>query len=254
MSSRLRLRHLGCPISLLALKLNTGIKYCPKSSTTFSYIYSGGGYSEVMLSLKLAVTVAIVAGAQLQSLHCFPHPDRLKLAVVVIVGAQLQSLHCFPHPELIASPPPLLSHPSVVNAPYCGLPHTIHDMPYCGLPHTIHASMPCASGTSKITGLSKSIISHSFRGRQRQSRVLTAGKQHQRMGAADALRQAELQVQSMVTDYGVDVETLSYTAPLVVNARHSKDWRVYHYVVARVHCTSPFLSPRYIIQHATPIQ
>ncbi|KAG1720868.1 hypothetical protein EDB19DRAFT_1917670 [Suillus lakei] len=82
--------------------------------------------------------------------------------------------------------------------------------------------MPHASGTSKITGLSKSIISHSFRGWQRQSRVLTAGKQHQCMGAADALRQSELQemsaedrdvVESMVADHGMDIGTLPYTAP-----------------------------------------
>ncbi|KAG1877140.1 hypothetical protein C8R48DRAFT_669110 [Suillus tomentosus] len=82
--------------------------------------------------------------------------------------------------------------------------------------------MSCAPGNFKITGLSKAVISHSFRGRQRQSRVLTAGKQHQRKGAADALRQTEIQaisaedrdvVESMIVDHGMDVKTLPYTVP-----------------------------------------
>ncbi|KAG1882648.1 hypothetical protein F4604DRAFT_1921217 [Suillus subluteus] len=82
--------------------------------------------------------------------------------------------------------------------------------------------MPRASGHIKITGLSKSIISHSFRGCQRQSRILTAGKQRQRKDAADALRQAKIRemsaedqdvVESMIADHGMDVETLPYTAP-----------------------------------------
>ena len=48
-------------------------------------------------------------------------------------------------------------------------------------------------GSMKVKGLSKSIISHSFRGRQRQSRILLASHQHQRKEAIDASRQADVQ-------------------------------------------------------------
>jgi hypothetical protein len=58
--------------------------------------------------------------------------------------------------------------------------------------------MSRGSGHSKVKGLSKSIISHSVRGRQRHSSVLLASHQHQRKEAIDASRQAE--VQGMFSD------------------------------------------------------
>ncbi|KAG1854496.1 hypothetical protein F4604DRAFT_1932719 [Suillus subluteus] len=82
--------------------------------------------------------------------------------------------------------------------------------------------MPRGTGTSRLKGLSKSIISHSFRGRHRQSHVLTAGKQSQRHEAAAMSHLALVQemssddremVENMIIDHGMDVEPQLYTAP-----------------------------------------
>ncbi|KAG1773750.1 hypothetical protein EV702DRAFT_1200889 [Suillus placidus] len=56
--------------------------------------------------------------------------------------------------------------------------------------------MPRGTGASRLKGLSRSIISHHFRGRLRQTHVLTAGKQGQRLEAAAASRQAQVQEMS----------------------------------------------------------
>jgi hypothetical protein len=53
--------------------------------------------------------------------------------------------------------------------------------------------MSRGSGPVRLNGLSRSIISHTFRGRKRLSNVLAAGGQAQRIAAADASRRAEIQ-------------------------------------------------------------
>ncbi|KAG1867498.1 hypothetical protein C8R48DRAFT_671722 [Suillus tomentosus] len=53
--------------------------------------------------------------------------------------------------------------------------------------------MPLAGGHSKLKGLSKSIISHNFRGRHRQTHILKASHQLQCKEAADAGHQAQVQ-------------------------------------------------------------
>ncbi|KAG0693652.1 hypothetical protein DFH29DRAFT_1007058 [Suillus ampliporus] len=82
--------------------------------------------------------------------------------------------------------------------------------------------MPRRTGASRLKGLSRSIISHHFRGRHHQTRVLTAGKQAQCLEAAAASRQAQFQemsaedcemVETMMADYGMDLDPLPYTAP-----------------------------------------
>ncbi|KAG1883209.1 uncharacterized protein F5891DRAFT_990896 [Suillus fuscotomentosus] len=82
--------------------------------------------------------------------------------------------------------------------------------------------MPHASGVGRVKGLSKSIISHGFRGGHRYSKVLAAGKQSQRMAEADSSRQAAIQemsaedrsrVENMMADFGMDVEVFTHTVP-----------------------------------------
>ncbi|KAG1848566.1 hypothetical protein F4604DRAFT_1935345 [Suillus subluteus] len=82
--------------------------------------------------------------------------------------------------------------------------------------------MPRGTGTSRLKGLSKSIISHSFRGWHRQSHVLMAGKQSQRREAAAMSHLALVQemssedcemVENMIVDHGMDVKPQLYTAP-----------------------------------------
>jgi hypothetical protein len=55
--------------------------------------------------------------------------------------------------------------------------------------------MSRSAGSFRLTGLSKSVISHNFRGRHRQTRILMASKQLQRVDDADTMRQAEVQGQ-----------------------------------------------------------
>ncbi|KAG1778946.1 hypothetical protein EV702DRAFT_1043929, partial [Suillus placidus] len=78
-------------------------------------------------------------------------------------------------------------------------------------------NMPRGTGSSRLKGLSRSILSHSLRGRQRQTHVLPAGKQSQRLEAAASSRRAQFQemsaedrkmVESMMVDY-VNIITLS---------------------------------------------
>ncbi|KAG2048299.1 hypothetical protein BDR06DRAFT_1013186 [Suillus hirtellus] len=78
-------------------------------------------------------------------------------------------------------------------------------------------------GSSRLKGLSKSVISHHFRGQNHQSCVLMAGRQTQRLKAAAVSCQAHIQemsaedcemVEDMMDDYGVNIELLPYTAPL----------------------------------------
>lgn len=45
----------------------------------------------------------------------------------------------------------------------------------------------------RLNGLSKSVVSHNFRGRHRQTRILMAGKQFQRVADTDAMRRTEIQ-------------------------------------------------------------
>ncbi|KAG1867722.1 hypothetical protein F4604DRAFT_1927515 [Suillus subluteus] len=81
--------------------------------------------------------------------------------------------------------------------------------------------MSRGTGCTRFNGLSKSVISHSFRGRHRQTHILMAGKQSQRVADADAMHWAEIQemstedrdmVENMITDYGIS-EMLPHTAP-----------------------------------------
>ncbi|KAG1720621.1 uncharacterized protein EDB91DRAFT_1256893 [Suillus paluster] len=82
--------------------------------------------------------------------------------------------------------------------------------------------MSCGVGSSRLKGLSKSVISHHFRGQNRQSYVLMAGRQTQCLEAAAVSRQAEFQemsaedremVEDMMDDYGMNIKPLPYTAP-----------------------------------------
>ncbi|KIK35773.1 hypothetical protein CY34DRAFT_95515 [Suillus luteus UH-Slu-Lm8-n1] len=82
--------------------------------------------------------------------------------------------------------------------------------------------MPRTLGVGRVKGLSKSIISHDFRGRHRCSKVLMASKQHQRMTQANSSRQAAIQemstedqeiVENMMADFGMEVETFVHMAP-----------------------------------------
>jgi hypothetical protein len=51
--------------------------------------------------------------------------------------------------------------------------------------------------STKISGLSKSVITHGFKRGQRTSGVLTASAQKKRMDAVEARRQSELQGMSI---------------------------------------------------------
>ncbi|KAG1763986.1 hypothetical protein EV702DRAFT_1205261 [Suillus placidus] len=82
-------------------------------------------------------------------------------------------------------------------------------------------NMPRGTGSSRLKGLSRSILSHSLRGRRCQAHVLPGGKQSQRLEAAASSRRAQFQemsaedremVESMMVDYGMDVDALPYSA------------------------------------------
>ncbi|KAG2149217.1 hypothetical protein DEU56DRAFT_752870 [Suillus clintonianus] len=87
--------------------------------------------------------------------------------------------------------------------------------------------MPHTSGVGKVKGLSKSVISHEFRGCHHCSKIVMAGKQRQRMAQADSSRQDAIQantapemlaedrsaVENMMADFGMEVEVFAHTAP-----------------------------------------
>ncbi|KAG1728183.1 uncharacterized protein EDB91DRAFT_1253605 [Suillus paluster] len=75
------------------------------------------------------------------------------------------------------------------------------------------------SQSAKISGLSKSTITHNFRRSHRTSQVLSAGGQKNRMNTADAKRQSALQelpaidrenVENMIIDHGIMTDNLVY--------------------------------------------
>ncbi|KAG1782888.1 hypothetical protein EV702DRAFT_1191339 [Suillus placidus] len=82
--------------------------------------------------------------------------------------------------------------------------------------------MSRGSGSLRLRGLSKSVISHNFRGHVRQTCVLTSSKQPQRVDDMGVMRRAEIQedrdmVEDMMADYGMAFETLTHYSSSLIN-------------------------------------
>ncbi|KAG1770557.1 hypothetical protein EV702DRAFT_1202325 [Suillus placidus] len=86
--------------------------------------------------------------------------------------------------------------------------------------------MSRGGGSLRLRGLSKLVISHNFRGRVCQTRVLMSSKQPQHVDDMDVMRRAEIQemstedrdmVEDMMADYGMDFETLTHYSSSLIN-------------------------------------